>query len=161
MAETLAQETKGLRHAILEAMKTTFAGIDEPDWPIKFSVVELGPLGDEDQRKRYSLGIVPGPERYKHIFPFIERTLQVGIEFRVTVNRGDEKPGDLAERLLTMIERIILLNQTWGGIAIDTNLSNNEVDIQTYADKSAQGVLFVEVMYRHSHESPVDPNGDP
>lgn len=161
--------SNSLRQDILDKIVETFAAIEPPDdpvqspdeWPIKFSTVELGPLGDADHKKRYSLGVVPLRERYGHKFPFIERWLTIGIEYRVTVNRGDEKPGVMAERMLTVVERVILQNTTWEGLAIDTELDNNEVDMTDYDDKSVQGVLFVTVHYRHSHQDPRDGRPDP
>ena len=151
---------RSLRHRILAAMADTFRAVDQPDWPLKFSLVELGPLGDEDHRKRYTLGIVPGPERYTHNFPYVVRFLRVAIEFRVTVNRDDEAPGELAEQLLTVIERVVIKNGTWGDLALATELSNSEIDMTTYSDRSVAGVLFVEIQYRHSHLDPRNPDPD-
>lgn len=156
-----------LRLDILNQMVATFAGIEaaeDPefeDFELEFSTVELGPLGDADHKKRYSLGVVPIRERYKHSFPFIERWLTVGLEYRVTVNRGDEKPGVMAERMLTVVERVVLKNQTWDGLAIDTEFQDNENDMTDYDDKSVQGVLFVLIHYRHSHLDPRDMKPDP
>ncbi|MCL4743841.1 MAG: hypothetical protein KJZ83_00350 [Burkholderiaceae bacterium] len=142
-------------------MVDTFRQVEPPDWPIQFSVVELGPLGAEDNRKRYSIGIVPGPERYAHNFPLIVRFLRVAIEFRVTVNRGDPAPGNLAEQVLSVIEHVVLANTKWGGLAIDTGLQNNETDMTTYEDRTVVGVLWVEVQYRHHHADPHNPNPSP
>lgn len=159
--------SNSLRLNILEQIKSTFEAVEAVENPeadefdVQFSVVELGPLGDADHKKRYSLGIVPLRERYGHKFPFIERWLTIGIEYRVTVNRGDEKPGIMAERMLTVLERVILTNQTWNGLAIDTELDNNEVDMTDYDDKSVQGVLFITVHYRHMHQDPRDGRPDP
>jgi hypothetical protein len=156
-----------LRLDILLAMVDTFKAVvatDPPafeDFNMEFSTVELGSLGDEDHKKRYSLGIVPLRERYGDKFPFQERWLTVGFQFRVTVNRGDEKPGVMAERLLTVVERVVLANPTWGGLAIDTRLQSNENDMVDYGDKSVQGALFAEVHYRHSHLDPRDMRPDP
>lgn len=156
-----------LRLDILNKMVETFGAIvaaEDPefeDYELQFSTVELGPLGDTDHKKRYSLGVVPLRERYKHSYPFIERWLTVGIEYRVTVNRGDEKPGIMAERLLTLVERVVLKDQTWDGLAIDTEFTDNETDMTDYDDKSVQGALFVVVHYRHSHLDPRDGKPDP
>ena len=84
--------------------------------------------------------------------------LTVGIEMRVTVNRDDDKQGHLAERLLTVVERVVMQNPTWGRLAIDTNFKDNELDMQSYVDKSVQGVLFVEIYYRHHHGDPRNPD---
>lgn len=148
---------KSLRHRILENMVQVFSGVDEPDYPLKFSVVELGPLGEADHRKRYSIGFVAVGERYKHQFPYLECFLRVGIEYRITVNQGDPSPGDMAETLLTVIKQVVLANETWCGLAIKTEFQNTETDMTTYGDRTVMGVLWVEVHYRHAHGDPTDP----
>lgn len=148
-----------VRHKILNQMLDAFRAVKKPDWPIEFSRIELGPLGDEDFRKRYTLGIVPDRETYKHSFPFIERFLRVGIEFRVTVNQG-EKPGPLCEYLLTLVERVVQKDITWNGLAMATDYDTNETDITSYSDRSAQGVLFVTLTYRHGHLDSRSASGD-
>jgi hypothetical protein len=99
-----------------------------------------------------------GAERYAYSYPFIERVLTVGIEMRVTVNRDDDKPGHLAERLLSVVERVVMQNCTWGGLAIDTNFKNNELGMQSYVDKTVDGVLWIEIHYRHQQGDPRDPD---
>lgn len=162
-----------VRKQILLSMQAAFAAVAPPDpadethvpsiddWPFKFSVVGLGPLSDADHRKRYSIGVVPQRERYKDSFPYQERFLRVGLEFRVTVNQGDDDPALMAEDLLTVIERVVSGNKTWDELAIETRLQDNEVDMTTYGDKTVMGVLFVEVQYRHGHLDPRNPLPDP
>ena len=153
--------TQSIRHQILDRMVEVFQGVKEPEWPIQFSMVELGPLADENHRKRFSIGIVPGPEKYSDTFPFIVRNLRVAIEFRVTVNRDDPAPGQLAEQVLTVIERVVIANRDWGGLAVETKFQDNEIDMPTYGDKTVMGVLWVEVQYRHHHLDPRNPNPGP
>lgn len=149
---------ESVRHQILRTMVDKFLEVKPPEWPLEFSVVELGPLGDEDHRKRYSIGIVPVRERFSNLYPYLVRHLTVGIEFRITVNRGDPSSGDMAEQVLTVIEKVVLDNGNWGGLAIDTELRNSEVDMTTYGDRTIMGVLWVEVQYRHSGADPRDPS---
>jgi hypothetical protein len=151
-----------VRLQILNAMVAAFKGIlaDKPDadpYGIAFSTVGLGPLADYDQRKRYSLGIVPGPERETLTMPYITCFLTVNVEFRVTVNRDDHAPGVLIEELLTVVKRKLTEDRTWGGLAIDTKAIGSEIDLITYADRSAVGVCVAEVQYRHSHLDLRDP----
>lgn len=164
MTEMTAQS---IRHRILLDMISRFEAVqpmdpappafDPTDWPLKFSTVALGPLSEEDHRKRFTLGLVPAPERYTNLFPYQERFLQVGIEFRVTVNKGDDPPGELFEQLLTVVERVVQGNRTWGGLAIDTQFDNNEQDMVTYGARSILGVLYATIQYRHSHQDSRDP----
>jgi len=157
--------TNSLRRDILEQMASVFRAIDtvdgagDPtDWPLKFSAVHHGPLDDSDHRQAYALGIVPQPEEYGHLYPYITRTLQVGIEYRITINRGDEVPALAAERVLEVVERAVLQNTTWGGLAIDTQLVGNDTDLTNYADRTVFGVLVCRVQYRHGQRDPRDPS---
>lgn len=151
--------TDSIRKQILTNMVAAFAQVTPANgWPIEFSTCVLGPLGEQDQRKRYSIGVVAGKERFKHQFSYYDCFLPVAVEFRITVNRGDAASAELVEQVLTIVEQVALANTTWGGLAIDTILTSNEVDLTTYADRSAEGVLFFEVHYRHSRKDPTDAN---
>lgn len=161
---------KSLRQQILEKIEEKFAGVvatdttapgytpQDTDWPMQFSLVKLGPLGDEAQRKQYSIGIVPGTEKYSDLYPYIVCDQLVGIEFRATKNKGDDDPQIMAEMVLTTMKRVVLDNLTWDGLAIDSKLVNSEVDLVNYSDRSIVGVLFIEVQYRHARRDPRDPS---
>jgi len=153
---------KSIREQILDKVLAAFQAVQEPDttvpgytpslddWPLTFSTVGFGPLTDTDHRKRYSIGIVTGSEREKDAFPLIQCTLTVGIEFRITVNQNDPSPAVMGERVLTVVKRVIDNNKTWGGLAVDTRRTNNEIDLTSYGDKTVMGVQFVEIIFRHS-----------
>lgn len=160
--------TDTVRIDILDALVARFKAIEPPnplpptpgpfDWPFKFSNVELGPLAEFDFKKRYSLGVVPISEREAHNYPYVVCFLRIGIEFRVTVNRGDPAPVRMGEVALGVVKRAILSDRQINGLVIDTNLVGNEIDVSTYADKSVVGVQFVEVQYRHNHLDPRNPS---
>jgi hypothetical protein len=154
-----------VRLTILNAMVTSFQNMaaDQPTndpYGVTFSTVALGPLADYDQRKRYSLGVVAGPEKETFTIPYITCWLQVNVEFRVTVNRDDTAPGVMIEQLLTIVKRRLTEDRTWGALAIDTKVIGSEIDLVTYADRSAVGVCVAEVQYRYSHLDPRDPRPD-
>jgi hypothetical protein len=67
----------------------------------------------------------------------------------------------LGEEVLTVVKRVLTNNRSWGGLAVDTKRTGNEIDLTTYADRSVVGVAFCEVMYRHSHLDPRNENPDP
>ena len=145
--------------AVFSAM--TVAGSDAqydapPSDPygFKFSTVEIGPLAPYDQRKQFSMGIVAGAESETFQFPFVMCFLKLNLELRVTVNRDDVAPGVLIEQLITSVKRAVGLNRSWGGIAIDTKVDGTEVDLVTYADRSAMGVLMLTVQYRYGYSDP-------
>jgi hypothetical protein len=146
---------------IVQAFQGMQATLPAPDpYGVTFSTVGLGPLAPYDQRKRYSVGVVAGPERETFNFPYITCWLTVNVEFRVTVNRDDTSPGQMIEQLLTVVKRQMTADRTWGGKAIDTKVTGSEIDLITYADRSAVGVCVCEIQYRYSHLDPRDPRPD-
>ena len=154
-----------VRLQVLNAIVAKFEGMqaDQPaqdPYGITWSTVALGPLADFDQRKRYSLGVVAGPEKEDFSMPYIMSFLTVNVEFRVTANRDDAAPGVLAEQALTVVKRGLTEDRTWGGKAIDTKIVGSEVDLTTYADRSIVGVCQAQVQFRYSHLDPRDPNPD-
>ena len=85
-----------VRLQILQAIETFFTNMtatDPTDDPfgITWSTVEIGPLAKPDQRKRYSLGIVPGPEKEFFEMPFIN--VLMTREYRVPGDREQRRPG--------------------------------------------------------------------
>jgi hypothetical protein len=152
-----------LRLQILKAVQASFASMtvdaptDDP-YGIVFSTVALGKLAETDQRKRYSLGVVAGPEKEEFGVQYVMKWLQVNIEFRVTVNRDDPDPGEMIEQCLTVVQRRVMEDRQWGGLAIDTKTQGSEVDLVTYWDRSAVGVCYVIIQYRTAQNDPRQPN---
>jgi len=151
-----------VRLTILNAIVASLAAMEEnkpPNDPygLTFSTVALGPLSGWDQRKKYSAGIVAGPEKETFQYPFVMCFLTLNVEFRVTVNRDDAAPGDLIEQVLTVVKRRMTEDRTWGGLAIDTKVIGSEIDLITYADRSAVGVCVCQLQYRYSYTDPRSP----
>ena len=158
-----------VRLTILQTMQAAFqamtvagsnAQYDAPTsdpYGIAFSTVAIGPLTALDQKKRYSLGIVAGPEAEQFSMPYVMCFLTVNLEMRITVNAPDASPGVMIEQLVTVVKRLVGNNRQWNAIAIDTKVSGTEVDLITYADRSALAVLMIEVQYRYSYSDPRNP----
>jgi hypothetical protein len=152
MADTIRLRCLAAIKSALEAM--TAGEPDGDPYTVEFSKVEHGPLGDEDHRKRFVAGIVPGRETKQTMYPLDQCTLPVAIEFRMTVNRDDDAPGEEAERVLGEIQRKLHEDTTLGGLAIDLRETGNEIDLEGYDDRSIVGVLFFELLYRHRTTDP-------
>ena len=142
-------------NTILNKFRTMDEGLPVNDpYGITWSTVALGPLIKVDQRKRYSIGLAVGPEKETFLYPFVQAFLTINIEFRVTVNRDDLDPGTMIEQCLTVIKRAMTEDRTWGGLVLDTKIKNSEIDLITYADRSAMGVCVAEIEYRYSYSDP-------
>lgn len=126
-------------------------------YTVKFSAVELGPLGDADTRKLHSAGILPGRERKKTLYPLDDCWLPISIEFRQTINRGDAASGIEIERVLGEVQTRIHADTTLGGNALDLRELGNEIDIESYADRTVRGVIMIEINYRHQTGKPHEP----
>lgn len=145
---------------ILLAMQAYFAAMqaDQPTadpFGITWSTVALGPLAAFDQRKKFSLGVASGKDivvEYK--YPAVYSKLTVNMEIRVTVNRDDDPPGVAIEEAITVVKRGLVADRTWGGLALDTKVTEDEADLVTYADRSAVAVVVVEILYRYSYTDP-------
>lgn len=147
-----------IRLKCLEWLETSLKTVNTPDdvlnddfpYKIKFSIVGLGPLGDPDNRKQYAAGIVPGRETKSPFqYPQDQCKLPVAIEFRMTVNKDDFPPGKEAELVLGEVQNRLFIDTTLGGLAVDMHETGNEIDLDSYGDKTVQGVVMVEIIYRH------------
>jgi hypothetical protein len=93
--------------------------------------------------------------------PYIMCFMPVNIEFRMTVNRDDftdgDTPGTLMEEMLCVVMRGMTLDRKWGGLAIDTKISESEIDLITYADRAGVGVCTATIQYRYNYNDPRNP----
>jgi len=101
-----------VRLTILNAIVASLAAMEEnkpPNDPygLTFSTVALGPLSGWDQRKKYSAGIVAGPEKETFQYPFVMCFLTLNVEFRVTVNRDDAAPGASDKKVLRKLHQTL------------------------------------------------------
>ncbi len=153
-----------LRLEILEYIRGLYqAAVDNETPPtgykhygMQFSVVALGPLSREDNRKRFSVGIVPGRELKSDLFPLKTSMFDVTIEFRVTVNKDDEEPMVLAERVLGVVQQIMYDDENFGGLIIKHDEVGNEQDMFTYNDKAISGMVQFRIHYRHGNNTVYD-----
>lgn len=134
--------------------------VDSPgqpnDYGAKFSIVGLGPLSDSDHRKRYVVGLVPGPEKKSDLYPLKSCMLDLAIEFRATVNKTEEEPLIIGEQLMGVVQQIMYDDETLGGLAIKHDEVANEQDLFNHSDKTVQGMVQFTIHYRHSGNSVYD-----
>lgn len=154
-----------VRLCILEATKDFLATMKDTlpeDDPYGFtpSVVKLGPLGDFDKRKRFTIGISVGKEIKLDRFPTKENTLPVNIEFQYQVQAGEGTPSVVAEHVLGAIQRrlseIADPNRPaeFVDLIVDFRETGNDLVLESEEDKFIEGVVFWEFVYRHDHNDP-------
>jgi hypothetical protein len=158
MAEniTVRQQCINKVRDVLQTMAPADPDGPQPDfsYSFEFSAVKLGPLSAPDGKRRLMAGIVTGRESKKTLYPLEHCILPLMIEFRLTVNRGDGEPAEIVERLLGEIQRRIHEDTHLGGLAEDLRETGNETDLDTYQDKYVQGVVMLELHYRHYTDDP-------
>ncbi|QIG66817.1 hypothetical protein EVB27_148 [Rhizobium phage RHph_TM16] len=155
--------TVSKRQQILEQIKALFEAVSDNEaaadpFPLKPSPngVGIGPLSMVDLQKRFTIGIVPGDEIKKDLFPFKEAILPVTVEFKGVKQKGDPDPGVFAEMLLTICQRVCLANMNLGlpDMVFNVSETGNSIDMETFGDKAVAGTLDFIVQYRHSMHDP-------
>jgi hypothetical protein len=94
-----------------------------------------------------------GDVQKKHIRGAYENRMQV--DFKAIVREGDDaKRLDLVHRLLADIQKIIVVNEGWAGLAKKTWLRSSGVGVGELQDPLAVDTLSVEIMYRVERANP-------
>lgn len=156
MPNLFAQDT--LRLSILQYVVELYRSATAADpapagrrtYGVDFSVVELGPLGDPDARKHTAVGVVGGTERKSEEFPVKNNELDIDVQFRITVNKADDSPLVMGERLLGVIQQVMLDDETLGGLVFLMHETGAEIDVTTYADRTVYGVAKFRITYRQT-----------
>jgi hypothetical protein len=148
MPNRFADDT--IRLTIMRKFKALYEAVDDTTHGIKFSNVQIGPLGNQDAKKLAVIGIVAGPETKSDLFPLKTSLLEVNVEFRFTVNQGDERAGIMAERILGVVQQVIYDDDTLGGLVIKTDELGNQINMIDYGDKSVEGVVQFQTQFRHA-----------
>lgn len=153
--------TDTARLTILRRIKAIYKAATDVDpapmgskfYGVKFSIVEIGPLGAPNATKHTAIGIVAGKEKKDDLYPLREAKFTVDIEFRLTVNRGDQDPAVMAETMLGVVQQIMYDDPTLGDTVLMIKEHGSEIDLTTYADRTVEGSVKFEVLYRHSYNN--------
>jgi len=151
--------TDTVRVRVLRALTALLASVERgqpPDdpYPIDFSSIGLGPIGDPDMRKELVGGVVPGRETTVTLYPFVQATLPVVVEFRRVVQSGSGSSEEQGEEVLGVVQRRLRENPPLDGLAQDMVEVASEVTLDFVADRTVEGFLEVNVIYRRSVDDP-------
>lgn len=150
--------TATVREIALEALKTTFSAVEAgtpvlDPYTITWQKVSRAPLGDDDWKKKYTLGIHDMDETTKAQQMSLICTLRVALEFRVVIE-PDQVPSTELGIALGEIKRRLYEDNTLGGVAIDCTEESNEIEVDSDNDRRLSGVVWVNLVYRHSVRDP-------
>jgi hypothetical protein len=121
--------------------------------------VRREPLGDLDSRKAYAIAILDTDASNLKNVQQVQVDLRVTLEFRALLETSDA-PSTCLNTILTNIQRRVRsdprLTATNGGTAliIDMSETGNTVDVDSYADRSVEGAVFLLVKYKHQEDDP-------
>jgi hypothetical protein len=146
-----------VRLTCLKAIRDQLQAIATPDFNLTMSQAVLGPVGGDANRRRFSSGVVPGKEIVEDRFPLTECILPVVVEFSLTWNQGDPGPQELAELGLADIKKKLHEDIYLGGSAMDLREVGNEINLAIYTDKSIDGWIKFDLLYRHNTMDPTSP----
>lgn len=152
-------ETTSIRQRALEKIRDNLRAVAEGEpvgddaATLTFSKVEIGPLGSPDRMKHYTVGVVAGRETKQPLFPMTEPTLRVTVEFLAVANKGEDSYA-VAEKVLLQVQRTMEADTTLGGLVVDVEEAWNDLDLETYGDRTVAGAVAYDVKYRHRYKDP-------
>lgn len=83
----------------------------------------------------------------------VDRNMQTEFRCLAYAPRGVE-PLERAAQVLADVEEIVVENETWGGLAIQTRLGAYEIIVEDTADRLVDVTLFATVTYRTRRDDP-------
>lgn len=150
--------TLTIREKILAQFKTTFeavaagAPVSDP-YTFTWDLVTRQDPGSRAHGKGHTLGIYDTEERKTPAVGLMYATLRVVFEFTVLVAK-DTDPSVYGNLVLGEIQRRLREDIYVNANALNVVEVGNELTIQTTVDRQIEGVVFVDVLYRHAENDP-------
>ncbi len=92
-------------------------------------------------------------KRTRDIDPVTYATINCSLEYAVIVEKG-ENPNQLLNLVASEVERRLMEDVTFGGLAIDISFSKDEKAIGWRHDKAVEGALYFAISYRYRSTDP-------
>lgn len=143
-----------IREQIVQAVKTRLEGMTIPTYEIEFDRVQRGEITSIGKGKKLIAAIFDDLDRrIPHTDPFVDVELDVDIDFVAYISR-DEKPSTKLNLVLSEVERALMSDRTFGGLAIDSRLDRTEKESGGRFDKFAECSIFFKIKFRHRNSDP-------
>lgn len=143
-----------IREQIVEAIKTRLEDMTEPEYAVSFNEVKRQEFTTVDAGKRLVGSIFDEVERrIPDTDPVVRVDLSITIEFLTYIKR-DEDPTSRLNLILSEVERALMVDRTFGNLAIDTRVDRTEHDVGGRFNKYPETFMFLRVDYRHNNEDP-------
>lgn len=135
-----------IRDRLLRAIKARF---EAGQGGTTFSYVEFEDWTGRRLRGQNALQIVEGLETYAETMgaKALDRTIEVELRTSLLIPR-DQAPTEVTRRVLGDIEKIVMEDVTWGGLAMTTRLQSNLQTLDDSSDRIVELSVAISVQYR-------------
>ena len=145
--------TDTIRERALEALRTAVEDMSEEVDGVKFSIVSREQLDAHIKGRRAACGVYDETER-KQVRVSVEQCqLAVYLEFHVLRDK-DVRVRTLVGRYMQALQVMVRRDRTLGGLITDLKEVENSVEDRGIYDNYAQGVMRLELQYRHHLDDP-------
>ena len=150
-----------LRDNICEFLKDAFEQeLSLNGKPFFFESVLRAPLPKTDKLIGNVLSIMDVRERKTEEIGAMRCHLSVVMEFSIKTFMGDNIASEL-DKIITLVQQVARRDITAGGLSLNIVESGSELDLEGPDDRTAGGVVFWDVQYRHKVGDPTKHRGEP
>lgn len=143
-----------IRERVIQAMKTTLESMALPTYQFAFDQVRREPFKNMSGGKKYSVAIFDDADiRSPDTDPVVRVSLKVALEIIVYIE-SSESPTTTLNMVISEVERALMVDRTFGNLAIDVTVDRTEHDIEGRFDKYAETTMFLTVSFRHNNSNP-------
>lgn len=144
-----------IRSEIIAHLMARFAACVEGEGGryITWNNVSDCPLTANEKTHSPAVGIFDGPERKSPEVGRSRCTLALSTEFHFKLGKGDN-PSEVGRRVMGEVQTVMCSDIYCGGLTLNIVEVGNELDVEGPNDTSVSGIIFWEILYRHSAGNP-------
>lgn len=143
-----------IREQIVVAMEAVLIAMKKPTYAFRFEGVQRSPFKSLGAGKKRMAAIFDETDqRTPDTDPVVRVALKIAIELMVYIESG-ETPSTQLNLVVGEVERALMVDRTFGKLAIDVFLDRTEHDIEGRFDKYAESTMFLTVDFRHNNADP-------
>lgn len=123
-------------------------------YAFSFDRVQRAEFTSSDKGIKFGVAVFdPDNERTPSTYPVTYTNMDIIFEFLVYCEKHEEA-STLLNLVFSEVERLIMSDQTFGGLAINCTFTGDEKDIDSRFDKQIEGALRMTVQFRYNTEDP-------
>lgn len=146
-----------IREQIVEAVVATLEGMSKPGFEIEIAKVQRQPFVSMGKGNNIVAAVFDDFERRTPATdPVVYVDMNLNIEFATYVSTTQD-PTTKLNLILSEVERALMVDRTFGKLAIDIRVDRTEHDIIGRFAKYPETTMFLIVKYRHRNDDPREP----